>query len=1352
MSSLFIEERYPRKSFAKNVTQDQLPYLIEVQKNSFKQFVDFDKNSSDKAHINRVFANFFPVESPSGLVKLDYLGYVLKPCMYEPRECINYNVSYAADLRLKLRLSTYEKDAKGKLRLKNAKKEETYFGELPLMTESGSFIINGTEKVVVSQLHRSPGVFFDSDKGRVQASGKVLYSARFIPYRGSWLDLELDANDCVFFRIDRRRKLPITALLRALDLNNEQVLNYFYDIDKLQIRKTGAVASFPLERLLGYYLSFNIEDADGKIVAEKHQVFTPRLLRRLETKKFKKINLDDTYLCTRIIAKPIIDPTTGEVIATENTKLTGEILERVRQNPKIKTIYVLGTNEFNKGDYIAKTLANFSLNDRLEGLYDIYRTIRPGEPLSKESSENLFNNLFFNEATYLLSEVGRIKVNESLNDFSRNDLVLTREDILGVIKKLLDIRDGIDQVDDIDSLSRRRIRSVGEMVENQLRLGLIRVEKNILDNLTKAETETVTPHECINGKSVMIFIRDFFNTGQLTQFMDQNNPLSELTHKRRITALGPGGLSRDRSGFEVRDVHPTHYGRLCPIETPEGPNIGLINSLASYAKLDQYGFLMTPYFKVSNKQVDMSEIVYHTVVDERDKVIAQADTSRDEFGKITDTVVSVRLNHEVLLRPPEEVELMEISPKQIVSVAASLIPFLEHDDANRALMGSNMQRQAVPCLKARQPLVGTGVEKIVAQDSGAAVIAKRSGKVINLDSSRIVIQADDLGTSEDDDVGIDIYNLVKYKKTNQNTCLNQTPLVAIGEQVKKGSVIADGPCIDRGHLALGQNMRIAFLSWNGYNFEDSILISEKVVYDETFSSIMVEQLSCTVRITKQGEEEITADIPNVSEAMLRKLDTSGIINIGEKVGPGDILVGKMTPKAETQLSPEEKLLRAVFGEKALDMREACLRVPPGMQGTVIDVQVYTREGKEKCQRALDIEDIEMRLIDKDEREELQALEHVYANLRKLLIGKLLVKGLKGGEKGSSIKSEDIANLKPEDLLKVEVSDNLETASLQDKLKKHREAIKNKYQKKRHIVKNTDELQPGVQVMVKVYVATKRRIQPGDKMAGRHGNKGVVSAIMPIEDMPYDKDGVPVDLILNPLGIPSRMNVGQVIECHLGLAAKGLGDKIGRMLDEKRKAAEIRKLILEIYKDQLKDSLADYTDEQILEIASNLREGVPMDTPVFDGAKESEIQDLLKIAELPESGQTILYDGRTGEAFDRPVTLGYMYILKLNHLVEDKMHARSTGSYSLVTQQPLGGKAQFGGQRLGEMEVWALEAYGAAYTLQEMLTVKSDDVEGRLKMYKNIVDGVLHVYHGIPESFNVLLREIRSLGVKIEVQE
>ncbi len=1356
MAYSFTEKKRIRKDFGKRPSILDVPFLLATQIDSYRTFLQdgVPEAKRDDIGLHAAFKTVFPIVSYSGNAALEYVSYRLGEPTFDVRECHLRGTTYAAPLRVLVRLVIYDKDAPaGSKVVKDIREQEVYMGELPLMTDTGTFVINGTERVIVSQLHRSPGVFFDHDKGKTHSSGKLLFNARVIPYRGSWLDLEFDPKDCVFVRIDRRRKLPATVLLRALGYDNEQILDMFFETDTFSFSKKEAKLDLVPERLRGETASFDIK-SKGKVVVEAGRRITQRYIKQLEKAGIKKLEVPLEFLYGKVVAHNIIDKESGELLASANSEVTAELLDTLLDKG-IKTLETLFTNDLDQGPYISSTLNIDSTASQLEAQVEIYRMMRPGEPPTKDAAQNLFNNLFFTPDRYDLSAVGRMKFNRRLGrEEEEGEGILTNEDIVGVLQELINIRNGHGIVDDIDHLGNRRIRCVGEMAENQFRIGLVRVERAVKERLTLAESEGLMPQEMINAKPVSAAIKEFFGSSQLSQFMDQNNPLSEVTHKRRVSALGPGGLARERAGFEVRDVHPTHYGRVCPIETPEGPNIGLINSLAVYARTNDYGFLETPYRVVKNGKVT-DEINYLSAIEEGRYVIAQANTTLDAKGKLLDELVACRHQNEATLSSPDTIEYMDVSPKQTVSVAAALIPFLEHDDANRALMGSNMQRQAVPTLRADKPLVGTGIERAVAIDSGVTVVAKRGGIVDSVDASRIVVRVNDKET-EAGESGVDIYNLTKYTRSNQNTCINQRPLVRAGVEIERGDVLADGPSTDMGELALGQNMRVAFMPWNGYNFEDSILVSERVVKEDRFTTIHIEELTCMARDTKLGPEEITGDIPNVGEAALSKLDESGIVYIGAEVKEGDILVGKVTPKGETQLTPEEKLLRAIFGEKAADVKDTSLRIKSGVTGTVIDVQIFTRDGVEKDQRALHIENSELEMVRKDLNEQLRIMEEdTFQRIEKMLLNKVADGGPNKLKAGTKITKAYLAELEQDQLLDIKLRNEAAASDLEaitEQVKQQRESFREKFEEKKRKLTTGDDLAPGVLKMVKVYVAVKRRIQPGDKMAGRHGNKGVISTIVPVEDMPFSADGEPVDIVLNPLGVPSRMNVGQILETHLGWAAKGVGLKIGEMLDAQANVAKLRQFLGKVYNTSgKKEDLKSFSDQEILELAGNLRGGVPMATPVFDGATEGEIKDMLELAGLPESGQTILYNGRTGEPFERPVTVGYMYMLKLNHLVDDKMHARSTGPYSLVTQQPLGGKAQFGGQRFGEMEVWALEAYGAAYTLQEMLTVKSDDVTGRTRMYKNIVDGNHHMEAGMPESFNVLVKEIRSLGINIELE-
>jgi len=1358
MAYSYTEKKRIRKDFGKRPEILAVPYMLQIQLASYRRFLQEDATKEDRqtSGLHGAFNSIFPIISYSSNVELQYVSYRLEQPPFEVKECQLRGLTYHAPLKVLLRLVIYDKDAPASAKkVKDVKEQEVYMGELPLMTDTGAFVINGTERVIVSQLHRSPGVFFDHDKGKTHSSGKLLYSARVIPYRGSWLDFEFDHKDCLFVRIDRRRKLPASILLRALGYSSEEILAMFFETNTVRITDKGFILDLIPERLRGEISPFEIK-AGGKIIVEAGRRITVRHVRQIEKANIKTLEVPVEYLLNKFLAKDLIDTDTGELVCKANDELTEENIEKILES-SVDVLELLYTNDIDRGPYISSTLGIDPSSNELEAMVEIYRMMRPGEPPTKEAAQNLFQNLFFVPERYDLSPVGRMKFNRRIGREEKTGSgILSNDDILDVMKVLIDIRNGNGIVDDIDHLGNRRVRCVGEMAENAFRVGLVRVERAVKERLTLAESEGLMPQEMINAKPVAAAIKEFFGSSQLSQFMDQNNPLSEITHKRRISALGPGGLTRERAGFEVRDVHPTHYGRVCPIETPEGPNIGLINSLAIFARTNDYGFLETPYRKVVNGKVT-DKIEYLSAIEESQFTIAQANAPLDENGKFLNELASVRHLNEFSLATTEKVEYMDVSPKQIVSVAAALIPFLEHDDANRALMGSNMQRQAVPTLRAEKPLVGTGIERAVAIDSGASLTSQRGGVVDTVDAGRIVVRVNDKET-EAGEPGVDIYNLTKYIRSNQNTCINQKPLVRPGDVIARGDVLADGPSTDLGELALGQNALVAFMPWNGYNFEDSILISERVVEEDRFTTIHIEELSCVARDTKLGSEEVTADIPNVSENLLAKLDDSGIVYVGAEVKPSDILVGKVTPKGETQLTPEEKLLRAIFGEKASDVKDSSLRVPPGMEGTVIDVRVFTRDGVEKEKRALQIEEAEVEQVRKDLNDQLRIYESdIYARIERLITNKVTDGGPDGLASGSKVTKAYLDNLDRERWFEIRMQNedvNAQLEKLSAQLKEQRESFDQRLLEKKEKITAGDDLAPGVLKMVKVYLAVKRRMQPGDKMAGRHGNKGVVSMIVPVEDMPHMEDGTPVDIVLNPLGVPSRMNVGQVLEVHLGWAAKGLGLKIDGMLKKNGEVQQLRSFLDEIYnKDEgISVNLGEFSDDEIMNMSNNLRKGVPMATPVFDGAQESEIKRMLKLADLPEDGQTHLWDGRTGESFERKITVGYMHMLKLNHLVDDKMHARSTGPYSLVTQQPLGGKAQFGGQRFGEMEVWALEAYGASYTLQEMLTVKSDDVTGRNKMYKNIVDGNHSMEAGMPESFNVLMKEIRSLGLNIDFEQ
>jgi DNA-directed RNA polymerase subunit beta len=1364
MNYSFTERKRVRKSFAKRVNNHQVPYLIATQLESYAKFLQADKAPAARINegLQAAFTSAFPIVSNNGYARMEYVSFQLSQPPFDVKECQQRGYTYHSALRAKVRLIIYDREAPSKV--KEVKESEVYMGEIPLMTENGSFVINGTERVIVSQLHRSPGVFFEHDKGKTHSSGKLLFSARIIPYRGSWLDFEFDPKDILYFRVDRRRKMPVTILLKAIGLTNEQILANFFNFDHFTLSQNGASMEFVPERLRGQLANFDVLDKNGVVVVQKDKRINAKHIRELEAAKTKAIIVPDDYLVGRVVAKNIIDPDSGELLAYANDEITEDLLASLR-DAGIKQLETIYTNDLDSGAYISQTLRTDETADQTAARIAIYRMMRPGEPPTEDAVEALFQRLFYSEDSYDLSRVGRMKVNSRLGRSEMEGLmVLSNEDILDTIKLLVDLRNGKGEVDDIDHLGNRRVRCVGELAENQFRAGLSRVERAVKERLGQAETENLMPHDLINSKPISSAIREFFGSSQLSQFMDQTNPLSEITHKRRISALGPGGLTRERAGFEVRDVHPTHYGRVCPIETPEGPNIGLINSLALFARLNEHGFLETPYRKVANSKVS-DEVVYLSAIEEAKYVIAQANATIDKNGKLADELVSARQAGETMMVSPERIDFIDVAPSQIVSAAASLVPFLEHDDANRALMGANMQRQAVPCLRPDKPLVGTGLERIVAVDSGTVVLASRGGIVDYVDANRIVIRVNDDETAAGE-VGVDIYNLIKYTRSNQNTNINQRPIVQVGDRVERGDVVADGASTDLGELALGQNMTVAFMPWNGYNFEDSILISEKVVADDRYTSIHIEELSVVARDTKLGSEEITRDISNLAESQLSRLDESGIVYIGAEVEAGDVLVGKVTPKGETTLTPEEKLLRAIFGEKASDVKDTSLRVPSGMIGTVIDVQVFTREGIERDVRAQSIIQEELQRYRLDLNDQLRIVEgDAFMRLEKLLIGKVANGGPKKLAKGTKIDKAYLGDLDKYHWFDIRPADDdvaSQVEAIKSSIEAKRKQFDEAFEEKRTKLTQGDDLQPGVTKMVKVYLAVKRRLQPGDKMAGRHGNKGVVSKIAPAEDMPFMADGRAVDIVLNPLGVPSRMNVGQILETHLGWAAQGIGKRIDAMVKEHVKQAELRKFLKQLYNETGRiEDIDNFTDEQITVLAENLRQGLPFATPVFDGATETEIGRMLELAYpadvaeslkmTPSRQQMILCDGRTGDQFERPVTVGVMHVLKLHHLVDDKMHARSTGPYSLVTQQPLGGKAQFGGQRFGEMEVWALEAYGASYVLQEMLTVKSDDVAGRTKVYENIVKGEHTIDAGMPESFNVLVKEIRSLGIDIDME-
>ncbi len=1390
MTSLTIsttEKKRIRKSFAKRADVLNVPYLLATQLESYAEFLQATTPPSQRRNIGlqAAFTSIFPIQSHSGNAKLDYVSFALGEPPFDVKECQQRGLTFASPLRAKVRLTIMDREA-AKPTVKEVKEQEVYMGEIPLMTDTGSFVINGTERVIVSQLHRSPGVFFEHDRGKTHSSGKLLFSARIIPYRGSWLDFEFDPKDYVYFRVDRRRKMPVTILLKAIGMTPEQILEMFYDFDTLHFEKGMVTFELVPERLRGEMARFDIADNAGKVIVQKDKRINARHIRDLETAGMKRIAVPDDFVIGRTLAKAAVDKETGEVIAAANEEITDQLLAKLRA-ANVGMTNTLYTNDLDQGAYISATLRIDETADEWAARVAIYRMMRPGEPPTEDAVESLFKGLFYAEERYDLSAVGRMKFNrraypEKIDERAPAWLkrfyarmgdrgedgkgTLSNDDILAVVSIMVELRNGRGDIDDIDHLGNRRVRSVGELAENQFRAGLVRVERAVRERLSQAETENLMPHDLINAKPISAAIKEFFGSSQLSQFMDQTNPLSEITHKRRVSALGPGGLTRERAGFEVRDVHPTHYGRVCPIETPEGPNIGLINSLALFSRTNKHGFLETPYRKVADSRVT-DQIDFLSAIEEGNYVIAQANAQLDAQGRLVDSLVSSRFKNEFTLVTPDRVQYMDVSPAQIVSVAASLIPFLEHDDANRALMGSNMQRQAVPCLRPDKPLIGTGIERTAAIDSGTAVVARRGGMVDYVDASRVVVRVNDDETVPGE-VGVDIYNLIKYTRSNQNTNINQRPIVRIGERIARGDVIADGASTDLGELALGQNMLVAFMPWNGYNFEDSILISEKVVSDDRYTSIHIEELTVVARDTKLGPEEITRDISNLSEGQLGRLDESGIVYIGAEAEAGDVLVGKVTPKGETQLTPEEKLLRAIFGEKASDVKDTSLRVPSGISGTVIDVQVFTREGIERDKRAQQIIDDELKRFKQDLGDQLRIVEaDAFGRLERLLMGKTAAKGPNKLAKGDKITKQYLDEVERYRWFEIGLADEepqAQVEAIKDSLASLRDEFDRAFEAKKKKLTQGDELPPGVIKMVKVYLAVKRRVQPGDKMAGRHGNKGVVSKIVPVEDMPHLANGTPVDIVLNPLGVPSRMNVGQILETHLGWAAKGIGVRIGHMLKAQSSAAELRDFLNKVYATSGRgQGIEQMTDTEVVAMAGNLRGGVPFATPVFDGASETEIRAMLDLAFpgddavtrslqlTPTKTQATLYDGRTGDAFDRPVTVGYMHMLKLHHLVDDKMHARSTGPYSLVTQQPLGGKAQFGGQRFGEMEVWALEAYGAAYTLQEMLTVKSDDINGRTKVYENIVKGDHKIEAGMPESFNVLVKEIRSLGIDIDLE-
>ncbi len=1358
MAETFNGRKRIRKKFGSIKEVAEMPNLIEVQKSSYDDFLMVKEppgGRSDDHGLQAVFKSVFPISDFSGRATLEFVRYEFEPPKYDVDECMQRDMTYSAPLKVKLRLIVFDvNEETGSKSIKDVKEQDVYMGDMPLMTSNGTFVINGTERVIVSQMHRSPGVFFDHDRGRTHASGKLLFAARIIPYRGSWLDFEFDAKDIVYVRIDRRRKLPVTTLLYALGLNDEEILSVFYKHIVIKESKRGWKMPFVPEKLRGMTPIADLADAKtGEVVIRAGEKITARKARELSEEGLKEVLVSADDLSGRYIAEDIVDLDTGAIHAEAGDELDAELLAELRER-RVKEFPVLDIDHVNIGPFIRNTLHIDKNANQEEALMDIYRVMRPGEPPTIEAATNLFHALFFDSERYDLSAVGRVKMNMRLElDAPDTMRVLRKEDILAVIKTLVDLRDGKGEIDDIDHLGNRRVRSVGELMENQYRVGLLRMERAIKERMSSVDIDTVMPQDLINAKPAAAAVREFFGSSQLSQFMDQTNPLSEITHKRRLSALGPGGLTRERAGFEVRDVHPTHYGRICPIETPEGPNIGLINSLATFARVNKYGFIESPYRKVVHGKLT-DQVVYLSAMEEMRHHVAQANAEIDAKGKLTGDLITCRFSGDVVLVSPDKVDYIDVSPKQLVSVAAALIPFLENDDANRALMGSNMQRQAVPLIKAEAPLVGTGMEEVVARDSGAAIAARRTGVVDQVDATRIVIRA----TEETDPSkpGVDIYRLRKFQRSNQNTCINQRPLVHVGDAVEAGEIIADGPSTDLGDLALGKNVLVAFMPWMGYNFEDSILLSERVVFDDVFTSIHIEEFEVMARDTKLGPEEITRDIPNVSEEALKNLDEAGIVYIGAEVNPGDILVGKITPKGESPMTPEEKLLRAIFGEKASDVRDTSLRLPPGVSGTVVEVRVFNRHGVEKDERAMAIEREEIERLAKDRDDEMQILDrNVYARLKEALIGKEVAKGPKSAPKGTQISGEILDDIPRSQWWEFGLKDEKAQAEIEAINKQYEDAKKSlerRFVDKVDKLQRGDELPPGVMKMVKVFVAVKRKIQPGDKMAGRHGNKGVVSMIVPVEDMPFLEDGTYVDVVLNPLGVPSRMNVGQILETHLGWACRGLGRIIDEALQkfhESGQAKQLREVMQSIYgKEEIKSSTKD---DELAEIADQLKTGVPVATPVFDGAREPDIVELLTSAGFDSSGQVTLYDGRTGEPFDRKVTVGYKYLLKLHHLVDDKIHARSIGPYSLVTQQPLGGKAQFGGQRFGEMEVWALEAYGAAYTLQEMLTVKSDDVAGRTKVYEAIVRGDDSFEAGVPESFNVLVKEMRALGLNVELE-
>lgn len=1377
MTYSFTEKKRIRKSFAKQSSAIAVPYLLGMQKNSYEDFLQKAVTPAKRHNIGlqKAFHDVFPISSANGSIRLEFLSYSLIDPVFDVRECLLRGVSYSGKLHAKIRLTVFDRESDFKKILHTAE-ENVYMGEVPFMTDSCSFVINGNERVVVSQLHRSPGVYFEHDNGKNHSANKLLYSSRIIPYRGSWLDLEFDAKDLVYFRIDKRRKMNVTLLIKALGYSRDDILDIFYDKDNYTIKRGKLYKSIIAERLKGEVARFDIITKAGEVIVVKDKKITTKQIRDLEKAGIKEVMVPSEDLIGRILGSDLIDTDSGEIIARSNVILTEDIIKQVLDN-NIKSIQTLYVNDLEHGPYLADTLRDEETGKEtaenvIEAIHQIYKMMRPGEPYSEEIASTVFNRTFFTPDTYDLSLVGRFKFNsrtysneldaktptwfkrmlENIPVAATDNVILLREDILLSLAILIELRNGRGIIDDIDHLGNRRIRGVGELVENQFRVGLSRIDKAVKDKLTQnLEEKDLLPNKLISAKPITSSLKDFFSTSQLSQFMDHTNPLSEITHKRRISALGPGGLTRDRAGFEVRDVHVTHYGRVCPIETPEGQNIGLINSLAVYAKPNKHGFLETPYRVVKNGNVS-NEINYLSAIDEAKFVIAQANARLDVKNKFVDKLVTARQRGETTIVDSDIVDYMDVATNQVVSVAASLIPFLEHDDANRALMGSNMQRQGVPCLRADRPLVGTGMERVAAIDSGTTLIAKRGGIVDYVDGSRIIVKINDNEINEND-LGVDIYNLIKYIRSNQNTCLNQRPIVKVGDVLSIGDVIADGSATDLGELAVGQNVLVAFMPWNGYNFEDSILVSERLIASDKYSSIHIEELSVVARETKQGAEDITCDIPNLSQTQLARLDNTGIVHIGAEVAPGDVLVGKVTPKGELQLTPEEKLLRAIFGEKASDVKDTSLRVPIGMHGTVIDVQVFNRDGSKQDERSLEIIDRDLNKYRQDLNDQMHIIESDALNR----VAHLIIGAHRDGSKNGAITREELNKSKDKrEWFSIKLKDKdimAQVAAIAKTIEDKKSDLDAKFKLQKEKLYQGVDLPNGVIKMIKVFVAVKRRLQPGDKMAGRHGNKGVISKVLPVEDMPYMADGRAVDVVLNPIGVPSRMNIGQVLEVHLGLAAKGLGHKIDAMLRQERNLKEVRKFIDEVYNVSGKgEDIASLSDPELLELANNLKHGVPFATPVFDGATEAEIKTMLKMADLPESGQLTLYDGRTGTAFDRPVTVGYMYVLRLHHLVDEKVHARSTGPYSLVTQQPLGGKAQLGGQRFGEMEVWALEAYGAAYTLQEMLTVKSDDIEGRTLMYENLLEGEHKISADVPEAFKVLTREVRALALDMELEE